>query len=365
MEAIMGGFSGSNGGISQKTTMIDNYEIFIQSYVNDVKLSFVDYFVNNQCNLDCRHCYVGYREDGNAMAYYEWENVFLTLIKNGVRTFGNVGKEPLLNWDITERLLSFFNNQKRIIPDIRYGIVTNGMLLDDEKINKLIELNPGYIDISVDGDKESHEKIRGIGIYDKLSEKLKMLSVTPLSDKVWISITLNKINKESVAALVDNLFSMGYCNYLISPYMTLNKQDELYLSDPEIVEYIKDIVSGKIIDFDKYQNLKIYLKHDCVASGNIMHLLEEKCIVSKGGLMVDEYGVIFYVYDYDGNNKIFLNYVPFDTSFRKILRVSHDGYISNCYDMFFADYKERAIGNVREKSIGEILKEEKRMCVMS
>jgi len=85
-----------------------------------------------------------------------------------------------------------------------------------------------------------------------------------------------------------------------------------------------------------------------------MEKLAHRGIIDKHNLFIDDYGVIFNKYTFNAND-VYFNYLPWDTSYVQAIRISHDGYVSNCFDMFFSDYPERAIGNVREKSIMEIL----------
>ncbi|NQU80162.1 MAG: radical SAM protein [Bacteroidetes bacterium] len=351
----MAGFSGSNGGISPNAIKIKNYNSFIKEFEKNLRVSFVDYFVNNQCNINCRHCYVNYKQDNGSIGLDDWIQVFSSLIENGARTFGNVGKEPLLSWELTRQLLSFFKNQSSIIPDIRFGIVTNGILLDENKIGQLIKLTPNYIDISVDGNKTIHEKIRGTGTYSPLYKNLELISSTSLKKNIWISFTLNKFNKDSLPSLINELYKIGYSKFLVSPFITLDTNDKLYLSDEEIVTYIEDFMCNDKINFNSYNNLNIYFKHDFITSGNIMFKLEKGGIINKNNLFVDDYGILYTKYDFTNNNNIFFNYIPMDISFKQIIRISHDGYISNCLDMFFEDYQNRAIGNILKSDILDIL----------
>ena len=86
----------------------------------------------------------------------------------------------------------------------------------------------------------------------------------------------------------------------------------------------------------------------------LMEKFEKDRIIDKDNLNIDDYGAIFNKYMFN-DNSVYFNYIPWDNSFIQVIRISHDGYVSNCFDMFFSEYPERAIGNVREKSIREIL----------
>jgi len=70
--------------------------------------------------------------------------------------------------------------------------------------------------------------------------------------------------------------------------------------------------------------------------------------------MIDNNDALYYIYNL-GDNKIILNVQTWNPDFWYAARISHDGYVSNCFDMFYGDYPERAIGNIREQSIRSIL----------
>lgn len=349
------GWSGSNGGISANQKKIPRkdlqYPIFTYKHRCPMEVS---YFINNVCNLRCKHCYVAYEENKNALSVDEWKNVFDELISIGALTFGNVGKEPVLAWNETRELLLYFKEKRQSIPKLRFGFVTNATLLDRSKIEELERIQPDYIDISLDGTKDAHDYIRGSGNYDRTMKNLKLMSEYEVIEKVFISFTANKFNIATISELADSLYNMGVKKMLISPYITRDRLDSLYLSDEGIIKWVEKLLAGNVIDFNKYQGLNIYIKNDYSTTLNLMEKLVNREIIDKNNLLVDDYGVIFNKYTFNEND-LYFNYLPWDDFFVRAIRISHDGYVSNCFDMFFSEYPERAIGNVREKSIREIL----------
>lgn len=350
------GISGSNGGISHRHHRIIIGKI--DSATSEAALSSpleVSFFLNNLCNLTCRHCYVGYSKSTDSLSLKEWTSTFDELISLGAKTFGNVGKEPLLVWDKTKELLEYFKLKKQNHADLRYGFVTNGVLLDDTKIAELDAIMPDYIDISLDGNQKVHDFIRGEGAYDALMANLRKLSwYEALREKVFISFTLNRMNVSCADEMIRSIYEMGYKNLLMSPYVTLDTSDMLYLSNDKIIAAINRLLDGKLIDFAEFAGMKIYIKNDFTTTKPLMDRMAEIGIIKKDELLVDDYKVVFNKYEF-GSNTIYFNYMPFDTSLKTAIRISHDGYVSNCLDMFYADYPARAVGNVRDKSIKELL----------
>jgi len=50
---------------------------------------------------------------------------------------------------------------------IRLGILTNGTLIDEARAQKIAELKPVFVQISLDGDEKVHDAIRGAGNFSK------------------------------------------------------------------------------------------------------------------------------------------------------------------------------------------------------
>jgi MoaA/NifB/PqqE/SkfB family radical SAM enzyme len=350
------GFSGSNGGITANNQQFCFNNLSATDYYRSRKAPMeVSYFINNTCNLKCRHCYVGYRYVDDALSVAEWKTVFDELIELGARTFGNVGKEPLLTWLETKQLLLYYTDKRRLLPDLRFGFVTNGVLLNESIISELEAIMPNYIDISLDGNKQTHNMIRGYGSYEALMNKLSLISQSTILDKVFISFTLNKLNGNSLNEVIETSYNLGIKNILLSPYITLNNRDGLFITNDEILQIARRLLDGKLIDFSQYQGLSIYFKNDFIASRDLMETMALSGIINTQALRLDEYHVIYNHYAYNGAN-VYFNYLPWNTSFVHEVRISHDGYAGNCVAMLYDNYRDKTIGNVRKNSITTLLK---------
>ena len=355
------GLSGSNGGVTERMKKVDegvNANDFFSRFNFPMEIS---YFVNNVCNLSCKHCYVGTTGTTDRLTVEEWKRVFKECMNLGALTFGNVGKEPTVVWKDTMELLRWFKEEKRALPRLRYGIVTNGILLNEERILELADADPTYVDVSFDGNETVHDYIRRKGSYSKTRTNLDNFQ-PELKNRVFISFTANALNLGTFAALVDDLYQIGIRQFLISPYVStevgINERwEELVIDDRAIASFAKLLLAGEVVDWSRYENLRVYLKSDYTTSHGVMSKLGHEKIIKRDELMIDDYGVIFNQYRFD-SNIVYFNYIPFDDSFVRSVRFSHDGYVSNCYDMFFDDeaYHQLAVGNVRKQSVHEILR---------
>jgi MoaA/NifB/PqqE/SkfB family radical SAM enzyme len=356
-EKIMAlGISGSNGGIKQ----VEANTGALNKYIN--KPLEVSYFVNNYCNLQCKHCYVGYENKENSMNLFEWMSLFDKFIELGAKTFGNVGKEPIMAPELTISLLNYFKAKRNKDEKIRYGLVTNGTWLQDSILDMIADAKPDYIDISLDGPKAQHNFIRGTfssynTTFDVVTENIETLNkkYPELSDKIFISFTLMKHNKNSLNELIKYMQNIGTNNFVISPYMQSEKDpnNDLGISVKKIAQTYKEIIEGINIDYSSIKDATIYLKSDPDAHPKLMKNLINSGALNLNKLLVDDYGVIFNLNIKENNSKVILNYLPHSEALKKAVRISHDGYMSGCLEMMHKDYPTRA-NSVRYSTKEEI-----------
>ena len=114
-------------------------------------------WVTTACNLKCKYCYEGNHANGIQMSEETAMQVLNYMHRkiegiSGYIVVNYHGGEPLLNYEIvhfmTEALKERFPNKK-----ILFGITTNAILLDKEKMEYLSENFFYNLSISIDGGK--------------------------------------------------------------------------------------------------------------------------------------------------------------------------------------------------------------------
>ena len=358
------GLSGSNGGIDVDARPMCHSALVEHDSGTTGTPAEVSYFVNNVCNLRCRHCYVGYNERFGALTLNDWKDVFSGLIEAGAHTFGNVGKEPLLAWPTTLGLLEYFREQRRTRPYLRCGLVTNLTLLDDTRAKELAAVAPDYVDVSLDGNETIHDLIRGEGTFATTMGNLAKLVELGVGDHVFISFTLNSENVGTLPALAEALCDLGIRRLLISPYVSLDSRDPLLLLESTATGWVKSVLAGQVIDFTRCKDMRLYFKNDFGTTQHVMESWVRAGIIQLDDLQIDRYGVVFCKYEVDGSMMYFNYQVRNDFPWRAI-RISHDGYVSSCLDMFYEDYRSRTMGNVNDLPVLQILSQPAVACMAS
>lgn len=131
--------------------------------------------VTNRCNLRCKHCYFFQQDYKSELS----DEALLKKVKEIKTKYPSivhaswVGGEPLLRKEVIEKGMRHFPFNM---------VVTNGTL-------ELPKWKNCVFNVSVDGTKEYHEKIRGAGIYDKVKKHADRSDI-----HVNIACVLNKEN---------------------------------------------------------------------------------------------------------------------------------------------------------------------------
>ena len=165
----------------------DKYEKLAYEYKNNSNvIKAMCLHVAHTCNLNCSYCFASqgkYQGDRALMSFEVGKQAFDFLIANsGTRRNLEVdffGGEPLMNWDVVVKLVEYARSiEKEHNKNFRFTLTTNGVLLDDEKIDYLNK-NMSNVVLSLDGRPEIHDHFRkdyqGRGSYDVILPNFKRL----------------------------------------------------------------------------------------------------------------------------------------------------------------------------------------------
>ena len=140
--------------------------------------------VTDKCNLRCRHCSVN-----NITAiihpYGQIRKEMQKLYDMGIRILFFCGGETLL-WKDGDRTLRDLVTEAKAMGFLIVNIVTNGTHPIDLPEADLILL-------SLDGDKKSHNEIRG-DTYDRIMENVRNAT----ADNICFYMAINQINKDHI-----------------------------------------------------------------------------------------------------------------------------------------------------------------------
>lgn len=160
--------------------------------------------LTRDCNFACGYCYEPNRTPSHISD--ETENNIIKFIEKrpSIKKIHIIwyGGEPLLDF---ERIKSLTKRIKNIGKDYDSGIITNGYLLKPEIIQQLNELNISFMQITLDGSKETHDKRRflksGGKTFDKIVENMDNLAASDWRGTLMVRTNIDTDNKEDFASI--------------------------------------------------------------------------------------------------------------------------------------------------------------------
>jgi len=180
-----------------------------------------------QCNFACGYCYQGDREDFNKFAdkmtletsarLAEWIERELDRLRPTTFAMTFFGGEPLLNlpvvYDLADRMWAA--TEARGIRQ-SLSMITNGLLLTEEIVDRLVPRGLRGIKITLDGDKDTHDRMRplrgGQGTFERIIE-----NVRKVADRTRISIggNFDETSADSFPALLDFISAQDFADKLL------------------------------------------------------------------------------------------------------------------------------------------------------
>lgn len=139
--------------------------------------------LTKQCNMNCVYCFHGKKYELNKNNEVSPEEMASYLPANKQYTVTFFGGEPLLNYDYLKKFAEKIREKN---PLAKFNVVTNGLLLNEERVKTLNELD---IRTTISHDTYSHSQTRGPDPLKKNGEiisKLKHLGfISTITSKNW------------------------------------------------------------------------------------------------------------------------------------------------------------------------------------
>jgi len=192
--------------------------------------------VNNECNLSCPHCYLQIPHlSGPRLNAGEWRRVIDSAVKEGIEQFLLVGKEALFG-QTGPQVLGMLGEIRAQHSDLRTGIITNGMLLH-KHFDLVQRANLSHMDISMEGDAEDHDAIRGTGAFAAIRSNVER-AARLLGERLFATMTLQKRNIRRLDKALMAFVGLGVRSVALAPYKSMPYTDaSLDLSDEDYRDF--------------------------------------------------------------------------------------------------------------------------------
>lgn len=239
----------------------DEYEKFA-AYSVAAPVKAMCLLVEQDCNLRCEYCFASTGDYGLGkrmhMDFETGRKAMDFLLENsGDREnleLDFFGGEPLMNWGVVKQLVEYGRSrEKEYGKRFRFTVTTNGMLLDEEKMD-FINREMSNVVMSVDGRREVNDRVRkrvdGTGCYDAVMGKFKTLAEKRKYENYYVRGTFTKYNPD-FANDVLHLYGQGFDQISVEPVVSDASMDYALTE--------KDLPAV----FSEYERLaNIILEHD-------------------------------------------------------------------------------------------------------
>jgi uncharacterized protein len=167
---------------------LDQYLDEVKSDASELNVTLL---TTLQCNFACDYCFQGDHGDSNqrgdkmsvdtAHRAVAWMSRELDRVRPGKLVLTFFGGEPLLNlpvmYEVVEQMWAA--TQERKVP-MFVNVITNGLLLTPDVVDRLGPFGLNGIKITLDGDRETHNRMRplrgGQGTFDRIVENVRRVA---------------------------------------------------------------------------------------------------------------------------------------------------------------------------------------------
>ncbi|MDU2353728.1 MAG: thioether cross-link-forming SCIFF peptide maturase [Anaerococcus sp.] len=191
--------------------------------------------VAHTCNLSCEYCFAKggkYHGPDAIMTTETAKKAIDFLIENSGNHYNLdvdfFGGEPLMNWDVVTETVDYARNlEEKYNKHFNFTLTTNGMLLDDDKIEYLNE-NMKNVVLSLDGRREIHDEFRktigGKGSFDTVVPKFQNF-VSKRGDKEYYMRGTYTANNLDFTKDVKTYLDLGFKRTSLEPVVGNSKSD--------------------------------------------------------------------------------------------------------------------------------------------
>jgi len=258
---------------------------------------YIQWHITNLCNLHCKHCY---QDDFSRRSDLDWQGLkrisdhLFTTLKEWDKTacIHLTGGEPLLKPELF--LLLNDLDQQPTVEEL--GIITNGLLIDQEMVKRLSHLSKlRKIKISLDGgNAETNDTIRQKGAFEKVMQNLPFLKEAGRFEVLFM-VTIMKSNFRSLPSLFRLCQDLGVNGLIIERFIPLGRGKEI-ISEVLGKEEWKEMI-GMLLNFfsaDEAEHPFLpYQAFQVCFNGEEPELSGAPCVIGVDGLCVMPEGTVY------------------------------------------------------------------------
>ncbi|MFA6550875.1 MAG: radical SAM protein, partial [Candidatus Gracilibacteria bacterium] len=196
------------------------------------------------------------------------------------------GGEPMVRPDIFD-IVSFFRDNR-----IKTGIATNGTLLNEKNINRLVKSGIGYFEISL---PSVNQKIYSTLSQNDKTEKIRsaILLIKKYRIHLTVSFILTKINLNELESVIDLCYVFSADSIALNRFVPggygLKNKNRLDITQKELESALK-IADQKSAEYHIPINITIPIESCIIDRNKYPHLNFSACVCGKYKWVIDPLG---------------------------------------------------------------------------
>ena len=186
-----------------------------------------------RCNLSCIGCYAGNYTKKDDLEFEVIDRIIQEGKEAGISFFTILGGEPF----IRDEMFDIYKKHN----DVEFSVFTNGTLIDNSVVEKLVELGNIFPTLSIEGFEEETDQRRGKGTYNKVLQAMDILKKHNIPFGCSSTVTRKNIKIVSSDKFADMIIEKGAEILWYFLYMPIGKNPDLSLMPtPEERLYLKE-----------------------------------------------------------------------------------------------------------------------------
>ena len=215
------------------------------------------------CNLKCTGCWAGKYNKSDSLDVDTIDRIITEAKELGIYFIVLSGGEPTLY----PYLFDIFEKHS----DVTFMMYTNGILIDEEMADRMLEVGNVTPAISLEGDKEATDGRRGAGVYDKIMATMDRLKGRGIVFGVSLTVTRHNAKDLYSEEFIDHLVDKGAIYAWSFHYVPIGRDPNLEMmltpEQREMLAYrIPEIRNDKPIFLADFWNDGTFT-NGCIAGG--------------------------------------------------------------------------------------------------
>jgi len=194
--------------------------------------------ITNKCNLRCKGCYAqairGDAED--ELSVERMRGIVAEADELGISFFVIAGGEPLTRPEIVDIARDF--------PHIIFLLITNGLLLTPELVNRLAGLRNVVPVLSIEGNQAETDERRGRGVHERLQGKMTELKRAGIFFSLSFTVTRTNFDVVTDPDFLARAVEAGCRLFIHVEYTPIRAGTEEWVITDEQRTAMKGLVAG-------------------------------------------------------------------------------------------------------------------------